>query len=206
MLSLRRETARSTQRTLLQRLNLDILAVVVAVVGFVFLEYLLNTGLVNTQLNLLLLAPLTLLSIFFLALAGILLFLRLYPLLLRLGAWVTMRRRSAAPMLALAQMARAPRQSVRTTLLLSLATACMLFLLIFMASQSQRIADVAAYQTGADISGTVRDNGFTSIDRPQLTAQYRHVPGILSASDWLCRHRRCRSGRCLSIAHTNECG
>ncbi|MHB8597418.1 MAG: FtsX-like permease family protein [Ktedonobacteraceae bacterium] len=182
MLSLRRETARSTQRTLLQRFNLDILAVVVAVVGFVFLEYLLNTGILNTQLNLLLLAPLTLLSIFFLALAGILLFMRLYPLLLRLGAWVTMRSRSAAPMLALAQMARAPRQAVRTTLLLSLATACMLFLLIFMASQSQRIADVAAYQTGADISGTVRDNGFTSIDRQQLTSQYRHVPGILSAS------------------------
>ncbi len=182
MLSLRRETARSTQRTLLQRFNLDILAVVVAIVGFVFLEYLLNTGILNTQLNLLLLAPLTLLSIFFLAFAGILLFLRLYPLLLRLGAWVTMRRRSAAPMLALAQMARVPRQSVRTTLLLSLATACMLFLLIFMASQSQRIADVAAYQTGADISGTVRDNGFTSIDRLQLTSQYRHVPGILSAS------------------------
>ncbi len=182
MLSLRRETARSTQRTLLQRFNLDILAVVVAVVGFVFLEYLLNTGLLNTQLNLLLLTPLTLLSIFFLAVAGILLFMRLYPLLLRLSAWVTMRSRSAAPMLALAQMARVPRQSVRTTLLLSLATACMLFLLIFMASQSQRIADVAAYQTGADISGIVRDNGVTAIDRSQLTAQYRHVPGVLSAS------------------------
>ncbi|MEO8973265.1 MAG: FtsX-like permease family protein, partial [Ktedonobacteraceae bacterium] len=182
ILSMRRETARATSRTLWQRLRLDLLAVVVAVVGFVFLAYLLNSSFITTRLNLLLLTPLTLLSIFCLALAGILLFLRLYPLLLQLGSRLTMRRRGAASMLALAQMARAPRQSVRMTLLLSLATACMLFLFIFIASQSQRTADVAAYQTGADFSGALHDDSFTAIDRPQLTSQYLHVQGILSAS------------------------
>ncbi len=182
ILSLRRETARSTQRTLWQRLHLDVLLAVVAVVGFVLLEYLLNADFVTEKLNLLFLAPLTLLSIFFLALASILLFLRLYPLLLRLGARVTMRRRGAAPMLALAQMARAPRQTVRLTLLLALATACLLFLFIFMASQSQRIADVAAYQTGADFSGSLQDDSSTVVDLSQLTAQYRHVQGVVSAS------------------------
>ena len=182
ILSMRRETARATSRTLWQKMKLDILAVVVAIVSFVFLEFLLNSSFITTKLNLLLLAPLTLLSIFFLALAGILLFLRLYPLLLQLGARLTMRRRGAAPMLALAQMARAPRQSVRMTLLLSLATACLLFLFIFIASQSQRITDVAAYQAGADFSGTLHDDSFTAIDRPRLTTQYLHVQGVLSAS------------------------
>lgn len=182
ILSLRRETARATLRPFWQRMRLDILAVVLAVVGFVFLEYLLNSSFITTKLNLLLLTPLTLLSVFFLALAGILLFLRLYPLLLQLGARLTMRRRGAASMLALAQMARAPRQSMRMTLLLSLATACMLFLFIFIASQSQRTADVAAYQAGADFSGTLHDSSFTTVDRRRLTSGYLQVQGVLSAS------------------------
>src|SRR5581483_2508917 len=101
---------------------------------------------------------------------------------LQLGARLTMRRRGAAPMLALAQMARAPCQSVRMTLLLSLVTACMLFLFIFIASQSQRTSDVAAYQAGADFSGTLHDGSFTSVDRQHLTAAYLQVQGILSAS------------------------
>jgi ABC-type antimicrobial peptide transport system permease subunit len=182
ILSLRWETARTTQRPLWQRLNLDLLAAVVAVVGFVILEYLLNADFITTKLSLLLLTPLTLLSILFLALAGILLFLRLYPLLLQIGARLTVRRRGAAPMLALAQMARAPRQSARLTLLLTLATACLLFLFIFQASQSQRLTDVAAYQTGADFSGNLQDSSFTEVDLSHLTSQYRHVQGVLSAS------------------------
>lgn len=182
ILSVRREMARATSRTLWQRMRLDMLAAVVAIVCFGLLEFVLNSSFITTKLNLLLLAPLTLLSILFLALAGILLFLRLYPLLLQLGARLTMRRRGAAPMLALAQMARAPRQSVRMALLLSLATACMLFLFIFIASQSQRTADVAAYQAGADFSGTLRDASFTSVDRQHLTTGYLQVQGVLSAS------------------------
>lgn len=182
ILSIRRETARATSRTLWQRLRLDMLAVVVAVVCFGLLEFVLNSSFITTKLNLLLLEPLTLLSMLFLALAGILLFLRLYPLLLQLGARLTIRRRGAASMLALAQMARAPRQSVRMTLLLSLATACMLFLFIFIASQSQRTTDVAAYQSGADFSGTLHDASFTSVDRQQLTTGYLQIQGVLSAS------------------------
>ncbi len=182
ILSVRREAARATSRPLWQRLRLDVVAAVVALVSSVFLVYLLNSSFLTTRLNLLLLTPLTMLSVFFLALALILLFLRLYPLLLQLGARMTMRRRGAAHMLALVQMARAPRQTVRVTLLLSLAIGCMVFLFVFIASQSQRIPDVASFQAGADFSGTLRDNGFAGVDMQKLTGEYAHVPGILSAS------------------------
>ncbi len=182
MLSVRRETARTTQHTFTRRLNFDIFAFVAAIATFILLEYVLNSGLVDTKLNLLLLTPLTLFSMFSLTLAATLLFLRIFPLLLRFGTSMTIKRRGATSMLALAQMARAPQQSLRTTLLLTLATASLLFLFIFIPSQSQRIPDVAAYETGADFSGSIQTNGFTAVDRPQLTAQYRRVPGILSAS------------------------
>ena len=182
ILSVRREVARATQSTFVQRLNLDIFAFVAAIAIFIILEYVLNSGLVDTKLNLLLLTPLTLFSMFSLTLAATLLFLRLFPLLLQFGTYMTIKRRGAVSMLTLAQMSRTPQQSLRTTLLLTLTTASLLFLCIFIPSQSQRIPDVAAYQTGADFSGSIQTNGFTTIDRPQLTAQYRRVPGILSAS------------------------
>src|SRR5579875_2261077 len=99
---------------------------------------------------LLLLTPLTLVGAVFLLLACLLLFLRLFPLLLEWGSWLATRNKGAAPVLALAQMARAPRQSLRMTLLLALATAFAIFTLVFTASQQQRIVDVSGYQGGAD--------------------------------------------------------
>lgn len=182
ILAMRRETARSTHRPLWQRLNLDIVAAVIAVVGFIFSLYATNTNALDAHLRLLLLSPLTLLGTVLLLLAGLLLLVRLFPALLRGGSWLAARRRGATPLLALAQMARAPRQAARTTLLLALASALAIFVLVFNATQSQRVLDVAAYTTGADFSGTVPLNLYAPNQLASVTASYRQQPGVLSAS------------------------
>ncbi|MHB8598079.1 MAG: FtsX-like permease family protein [Ktedonobacteraceae bacterium] len=182
ILSMRRESARSTRRSVWQRLNLDVVAAIVAIIGYGVSVYITNSSILDIQLQLLLVSPLTLLGVVFLLIAGILLFLRFFPFLLRLGSSFATRNRGAAPMLALAQMARAPRQSIRMTLLLTLATIFTIFALMFISSQTQRVPTVAAFQAGADFSGSTVSSSFGPPDFASVTAQYNHIPGVLSAS------------------------
>ena len=177
ILSLRRETARSTRRPFWQRIGLDVIAAIIALVGYGFSIYITNPGVLSTRIRVLILAPITIVGAVFFILGATLLFLRLFPLLLRLLAWLATRSRTAAPLLALAQMARVPRQAVRTTLLLALATAFTIFALVFSASQAQRIQDVAGYSVGADFSGKISGSAATL-----KSSSYAQLPGILSAS------------------------
>src|SRR5260370_33091091 len=182
VLAMRREAARSTSRPLWQRLHLDIVAVIITLTGFAITSYLTNSGVLDAQLRLLRLSPVSLLGIVFLLIAALLVFLRLFQLLLRLGAWLAARSQDAAPMLALAQMARAPRQSVRMTLLFALAAAFVIFTLVYSASQAQRIPEVAAYQSGADFSGVLDNPSLTSIALKDETQVYRGISGVTSAT------------------------
>ncbi len=182
VLSLRRESARTSTRPLWQRLNLDIVAAIIMLVGYGTSLYVSSAGVLDPQLQLLLLTPLTLVGAVFLLLACLLLFLRLFPLLLEWGSWLATRNKGAAPVLALAQMARAPRQSLRMTLLLALATAFAIFTLVFTASQQQRIVDVSGYQGGADFSGPIANQYYVQAQLGSVTQQYRSIPGVLSAT------------------------
>jgi uncharacterized protein (DUF2267 family) len=182
ILVVRREAARSTRRPLWLQLNLDIVAVLIALIGYGISSYFTNTGALDAHLRLLLLSPLTLLESAFLLIASILIFLRFFPRILRYGTWFALRGRSAAPMLALAQMARSPRQPVRMTLLLALTTAFAIFTLIFTASQSQRILDVATYQSGADFSGGFSGNIFNAAQMANQTRAYKTIRGVTSVS------------------------
>ncbi len=85
-------------------------------------------------------------------------------------------------MLALAQMARAPRQSVRMTLLFALAAAFVIFTLVYSASQAQRIPEVAAYQSGADFSGVLDNPSLTAISLKDETQAYQGISGVTSAT------------------------
>ena len=85
-------------------------------------------------------------------------------------------------MLAMMQMLRVPQQAVRLTLLLMLATIFTIFSTTFIATQSQRIADVAAYQVGADFSGTPTETSNDPNDLPALTNAYKRIPGVISAT------------------------
>ncbi len=182
VLSLRREAARSTRPPLWRRLNLDIMAAIIMLVGYGFSYYVINTGILDPHLTLLLLSPLTLVGAVFLLIASLLLFLRFFPYLLQFVSWLTAQSRSASSMLAMAQMSRSPRQAVRLTLLLALAMAFAIFTLIFTASQTQRIEDVAAYQSGADFSGSFQNSNAIPSQVAEQTALYHNIPGVISAT------------------------
>ena len=183
MLSLRRESSRSRRQPLWMRLMVDVVMALIGLVCYGCFLYVLNSGVLTAQTRLLLLSPLLLLAAFLLLLAGCLFFLRLFPTLLTWTAQLAAYSRSADAVLAMAQMARAPRQNMRQVLLLSLAIAFTLFTQVFLASQWQRLPAVAASQAGADFSG-VRATlpiGLT----PSLEAQtqsYRTLPGVVSAT------------------------
>src|SRR5437588_2752343 len=91
-----------------------------------------------------------------------------------------MRSRGAISMLALAQMARNPRQTLRMTLLLALAIAFAIFTLVFSASQFQHISNMATYESGADFSGDLPV--ITQRNVQQETALYRNIAGVKSAT------------------------
>ncbi len=182
IVSVRRETARSTRRPLWQRLRLDIWGLVVALTGYALSLYLARTtSLLDTKAQVLVASPLSLIAPIFLLLAGVLAFLRFFPMLLRLISTVALRGRSASSMLALAHMARSPRQPLRMSLLLGLATAFAIFSLVFFASQAQRAQDLAAYQIGSDFNGSVPLE-VNPLPITQETAQYRQIAGVTSVT------------------------
>ncbi len=181
VLAIRRESARTTTRPLWQRLNLDILAIIIAITGYFVSQYLSGIQELDIRANALIVSPLALITPLFLVLAGVLLVLRIFPLLLRLGSSFATRGRGAPAMLALGQMSRAPRQAMRMTLLLALASAFAIFALVFTSSQEQRVYDIAAYQVGADFSGPI------SYDSPLSVGDQTHefvqrTRGVLSAT------------------------
>ena len=184
MLTLRREMARVTRAPFWQRYYLDVMAAIVAFSAYGVSLYLANIAHeVDIATQDLILAPLTLIAPIFLLLGCLLLFLRIFPWLLRLGSWVASRRRGATSMLALVQMARAPRQIIRMTLLLSLAVAFALFAQVFSASQVQRVQDISAYEAGADFSGDVANQlNLQNLTINQVIARYQAIPGVVAAS------------------------
>jgi putative ABC transport system permease protein len=177
ILALRREAARSMHRPLWQRVNADVVAAIIALAGFAFSVYEASPGVLDERVRVLVLPPLTLAGVVFLLLGLSLLLLRAFPLILRGGSRLTQRNRGATPMLAVAQMARAPRQSLRMTMLLAFSIAFAIFAIVFNASQTQRILDVANYEVGADFSGQI-----ASSSGPVTSATYERLPGVLSAS------------------------
>jgi ABC-type antimicrobial peptide transport system permease subunit len=184
ILTQRREEARQTQLPLWQRLRLDLLIMSLAICGYICILYLENVqGLIDGQGQVLVSTPLALLAPLLLVLAGILGFLRLFPLLLKMLARLARKRRDATVMLAFVQMERSPRQPMRVALLLGLATAFALFSLVFAASQNQRPADLATYQAVSDFSGSTSTLPATNPQNvvqvlQQTDESYLSIPGI----------------------------
>ncbi len=176
ILALRRDSARGTRPPFWQRLNLDIVFAVIALVGYGIYVYAVNQVPPSVQI---LLSPLALVAPIFLLLGAALLFLRFFPSLLSLAAKLAARSRSAAPVLAISQMARSPRQASRMILLLALSTAFALFTLTFSATQYQRTLDVSAFEVGADFSGQLKLSNETPA---YITKHYQNIRGVLSAT------------------------
>ncbi len=183
ILAFRRESARVTRPSLWRRLHLDLMLSVLVCVGFAAYAYLSQSFFSSNSSGRLLLALLVLVAPLLLLAAGITLFLRLFPLLLRLGTRLTMRKRGASAALAFAQMERAPRPASRMILLLALGTAFALFMLTSMSTQQQRAPDAAAYQVGADFSGEIPAPA-QGQSLAQAEAAYLHTAGVTSATPW----------------------
>src|SRR5258708_1594747 len=182
VLSLRREAARSSRKTLWHHLRLDGGAAVVALTAYGLSVYLNN---LVKQLDITTKAlssdRLTIAASIFFIIVIIILFLRFFPVLLRLAAWLTVRSRGAAPVLALAQMARSPRHAVRMPLLLAFAIAFAIFTFVFTASQARRITDISSYEVGADFSGDI-SHSTDHFSLREETALYTAIPGVTSAT------------------------
>lgn len=188
VLALRQETARTTYRPLWMRYYFDIAAAVIALTAYVLsLSFSGASRFLDQQAQSLILVPLALLAPLFLLVGCFLLLLRLFPLFLRIGAWLGRRRKGATAMLVLVQMERSPRQSLRLTMLVALATAFAVFTLVFSATQARRAADISTFETGADFSGTLPATLMRSSLRDKqavahLTAKYQQIRGVQSAS------------------------
>lgn len=179
VLALRRENARSTTKPFWQRLHLDLIFGGLSLLGYA--GYVLAIRQVSPRIQLIL-SPLSLIAALVMLVAAALLFLRLLPILLAIGSRLSTRGRGAASMLALTQMARAPRQPIRMTLLLALSTGFTVFTLVYSASQAQRLVETAAFQVGADFYGTIPASATTNVTVADLTAKYRQIPGVTSAT------------------------
>ena len=189
ILTQRREETRATRRPLWQRLRLDLVIAVLALLSYAFAVYAESANQqLNAQAQSLVSVPLELLAPLLLVLAGILFFLRLFPMLLRLLARLAQPGRNLGSMLALVQMERAPRQPMRMALLLGLATAFALFTFVFSASQSQRGQDLAIYQAVSDFGGYLvsatplgaQEN--TPLTLASTTASYQRIGGVTSVT------------------------
>ncbi len=182
ILSARQNTARTLHRPLWQRIHLDSIIGCIALCGYGISLYLASISpVLSNSTKTLITTPLSLIAPFFLLLGSTLLFLRFFPFLLQQGTQTAGQRRSATPILALAQMSRSPHPAMRMILLLILATAFALFSLVFTASQNSNAAKLAAYQAGADFSGSI-PNPVNSATLKEQTTKYQAIAGVADAS------------------------
>lgn len=182
ILEVRRESSRVSKQPFWLRYYLDVLAALIALSSFAVSLYLASIAhTLDARTQDLIIAPLTLVAPIFLLLAFLLLFLRIFPVFLSLSAWFTRFARGVTGMLAIVQMARAPRAAMRMTMLLALAVSFAFFILVLDASQGQRAVDIAAYESGADFSGSLPET-LQAQTLDAVTSKYAHVPGILSTT------------------------
>jgi ABC-type lipoprotein release transport system permease subunit len=184
IVTLRRESARTKHVPFWRRVNLDLFVVALIVVGYVAYSYFWQSLAATLAFdpiiyNMLkaggfIVPPL-------ITAAALMLFLRLFPGILRLATSLAAKKRSAPAVLAFAQMERARRPAARIIVLLALAIAASCFLLTLMATKQARTSDAASFQVGADFSGPLpASDAFKTF--PALKTQYSELPGVQAAT------------------------
>ena len=174
-----RASSRPQDRPAFQRYYLDL--VVVGIGALLFFQLQQSGSLVTEDLfggldqdPLLLIAP----AVFVVTVA--VLFLRLFPLLLRGVAWITGRLGGASLQIALWHLTRAPLQPGRLALLLIMATSLGMFGGTFGATLSRSFDDRASYEAGAPIRlADIRASGASA---EMLRDDVRGLPGVAAAA------------------------
>lgn len=177
MVTLRQNASRQYRAPLWKRLYLDFFLIVIVALGIAYYQFLFQTG-VGDRFTL---APLAFLAVPMLSFATILLFLRIFPLLTRLGTRLAIKSKPAPSVLAFAQMERQPHATLRMILMLALALSSSIYLLTFIATQQYRVQQIVSYQASADFSGAI------AVTNPKQTfkdlqAHYSSLPGVMAAT------------------------
>ena len=184
IVTLRRESSRTKRVPFWRRLNLDLFAVVLIVAGYVVYNYLWQALATAQAIDPIIYNMVKIVGFIappLLAAALLMLFLRLFPLILRLATALAAKKRSAPAVLAFAQMERLPRSAARIIVLLALAIAASCFLLTLMMTKQVRTSAAATFAVGADFSGHLpASDAFKTFDA--LKTQYSSLPGVQSAT------------------------
>jgi putative ABC transport system permease protein len=134
--------------------------------------------------------PILLLGPSLLLIAVALIFLRVFPYVLRFASWLTKGARGAILPLGLARLSRDPRGPSRVVLLISLAAGLILFANAFENSLAVRQAEVAHYLAGADLRISLPEDSVEAI---------RGLPGVLDASPVLHGELRTQEQRLVNL-------
>jgi putative ABC transport system permease protein len=176
VLAQRRERGRATRQPLWRRAYLDVALAVICALGYLDLEQFGGAG-VRERLGERASSPLIAAAPGLLLLAGGLLALRLFPLLVGVGGRLAARRRGATATLAFSDLARASSGPLRLLLLLLLTVGLALFALAANATLARGAADAAAYTSGADIRMVQLEP-----ERPEaqtaIMARLLQIPGV----------------------------
>ena len=175
----RQTVGRQGNRTLAQRLGVDIALVILAVIGLWQLRQY-GAPLTATVRGSVGLDPLLVAAPAIGLLAGAILALRVVPLLAELAERLFGTRRGLVAPLGARQLARRPLRYTRSALLLTLAAALGTFAAAYTTTWTQSQADQAAYQTGGDLR--VEVSSFPDLPLWAFGAAYGGVEGVAATA------------------------
>lgn len=170
--------ARTTGRTLGQRIGLDVLLLVIAAIGLWQLR-LYGAPITRTARGTIGIDPLLVAAPGIGLLAGAVLSMRLIPRLAELAERVLVRGRGLVTAVAGRGMARRPLRYTRSALLLMLAAALGTFATGYVATWERSQVDQAAYAAGAEIR--VLATAGRTVPGWAIGSSYRAIPGVTAA-------------------------
>ena len=174
----RQSISRQGNRTLAQRLGIDLALVVLAAIGLWQLRQY-GAPLTESVRGSIGLDPLLVAAPAIGLLAGSILALRIVPLMAELAERLLSGRRDLVAPLGARQLARRPLRYTRAALLLMLASALGTFAGAYASTWTQSQDDQSAYRTGSDVRVEVSD--FPDLPRWAIGQAYRSVDGVDAA-------------------------
>jgi FtsX-like permease family len=176
--SVRQTISRQGNRTLAQRLGIDLALVVLAGVGLWQLRQY-GAPLTQTVRGTIGLDPLLVAAPAIALLAGSILALRIVPLAAEVGERLLVGRRGLVAPLGARQLARRPLRYTRSALLLMLAAALGTFAGAYASTWARSQADQAAYRAASDVRAQISD--FPALPEWAIGQAIRSVEGVSGA-------------------------
>ena len=176
---IRAALGRPVAQTLAQRLGIDLVLIVLAVIGLWQLR-LYGAPITRDARGSLGVDPLLVAAPAFGLAAGAVLATRFVPRIAEIGERLMRRRPGVVPSLGTRQVARRPLRYTRTALLLMLAGALGTFAVIYEATWTRSQGDQAAYQTAADLRVVPAD--YPTLPTWAVGPAFRSLPGVTAAT------------------------